>query len=576
MKKSIVNFAWFREHLSVKIASSIFILQLITCIAFAFSGYVSNQNLTDSLVDQFDERLKTDIQIASETFSSIPGTDIELVSVEDPNYTKVKKEFEAVKVAHNLENIYILSRSQENERILILSDVPDDFGTPYPFTAEMKEAMSANKLVISPIYKDEYGTHKSIFVPIANQKGEAYGILGIDLDASIVPETASSAKWTSFIITIVMFVVGSLLAVVISRIITNPLRKLMVATEKIAKGDLQTTISVTSRDEIGKLAGSFDSMIQSLKSLIQQVIASSTLIADTSHHLHQSAGESTNSAAMVADSTNRMSDGINDIVVSVTHSNTTITDIDSEIKSVSGGMKDMQSIAAQVQEQSEQGQNLVEHTLQQMNVIKQSMAHSQEAAAKLDERSKEISEIITIISDISSQTNLLALNASIEAARAGEVGRGFAVVAGEVKKLAAQSAEAALSVTELISSTQDNSRLVIERIAEGSEAADQGLSWITGTYDNFKDIHSGVTHFYAHTDHMLNALDKVDSSFGSISGAMQQISGVTQEQAAGTEEVAAAAEQQSATMQEISAAIAQLSSLAVDLKDSVKHFKLDQ
>ncbi|OBZ11321.1 methyl-accepting chemotaxis protein [Bacillus sp. FJAT-26390] len=576
MKKSIINFAWLKEHLSVKIAFNIFILQLITCIAFAFSGYVVNQNLTESLVDQFDKRLQTDIQIASDAFAAIPGTDMEIASAEDPNYTKVKAAFENLKVEHSLENIYVLSNSQQKERILILSGLPDDFGTPYPFTNEMKEAVSANQPVISPIYKDEYGTHKSIFVPLTNQKSEAYGILGIDLDASIVPKTTSSAKVTSLIITIMMFVVGSVLAIVISKIITNPLRKLMVATEKIAKGDLQTTISVASRDEIGKLAGSFDSMITSLKGLIHQVTSSSTLIADTSQHLHQSAGESTNSAAQVADSTNRMSDGINHIVISVSNSNMTILDIDSEIKSVSGGMKDMQSIAAQVQEQSEQGQNLVEHTLKQMNLIKVAMTHSQEAAAMLDERSKEISEIITIISDISSQTNLLALNASIEAARAGEVGRGFAVVAGEVKKLAAQSAEAALSITELISSTQANSRLVIERISEGSNAADQGLSWITGTYDNFKDIHSGVSHFYEHTDHLLHALDKVDDSFGQISGAMQQISGITQEQAAGTEEVAAAAQQQSASMQEISASIAQLSTLSVDLKESVKHFKLDK
>src|SRR4030095_508051 len=97
MKKSILKFSWFREHLSVKIASSIFILQLITCVAFAFSGYVVNQNLTDSLIEQFDKRLQTDIQIATDTFASIPGSDVELVSAEDPNYTKVKKELEQLK-----------------------------------------------------------------------------------------------------------------------------------------------------------------------------------------------------------------------------------------------------------------------------------------------------------------------------------------------------------------------------------------------------------------------------------------------------------------------------------------------
>lgn len=574
MKKSIFNFKWLREHLSVKIAFSIFLLQLVTCLAFAASGYLSQHNLSDKLLEQFDKRLQTDIQIAADKLADIPGSDKELTSAEDPNYSIIKKELEALKASHSLENIYILSSSQNNERILILSDVPDDFGTPYPFTVEMREAVSSGKTMLSPIYEDEYGTHKSVFVPLSNENGERYGILGIDLDASVVPDTAAVSQYTTIIISLIVLVIGTVMGIFFGRFVTNPLRKLMLAADKIALGDMQAQIGVRSRDEIGKLAVSFGVMIQNLKSLIQQVTKSSALIAETSVHLRQSVTETANSAQQVADSTNRMSEGINDIVESVSRSNYNISDIDTEIKDVTDGMKNIQHITSQVHSESDQGQQLVESTLRQMNVIKQAMLHSREAAAALGDRSQEISEIISIISEISNQTNLLALNASIEAARVGELGRGFAVVAGEVKKLAAQSAEAALSVSELISSTQANSQLVIERIAEGNDAVEQGHTLITGTYENFKGIYSGVTVFSEHASQIRQALDKVDNSFGDITGAMQQISGITQEQAAGTQEVAAAAQQQSASMQEISAAIEQLSTLSVDLQQSVKHFKI--
>jgi methyl-accepting chemotaxis protein len=575
MKKSIFSFNWYKEHLAVKIAFSILLLQVITCVAFAVSGYMTQHNLSEKLLEQFDNRLSTDIQIASNTLSAIPGSGKLLASTDDPNYALIKTELEKLQEIHSLENIYILSNTENNERILILSGVPDDFGTPYPFTAEMKEAITSNSPVISPIYNDEYGTHKSIFVPLSDESGKAFGILGIDLDASVVPNTTTSSNLTTIIISIIVLVVGSIIAIVIGRVITNPLRNLMLAADKIAAGDMKTAIAVQSNDEIGKLAISFGLMINSLKSLIQQVVASSNLISVTSQHLEQTVNESTNSAQQVADSTNRMTEGINEIVLSVTDSQANINHIDSEIKDVSGGMKDIQNIAAEVHNQSEQGQDLVERTLQQMYVIKQAMLQSQEAATALEERSNEICEIINIISEISNQTNLLALNASIEAARAGDVGRGFAVVAGEVKKLATQSAQAALSVTDLVSSTQENSLLVMKSINDGSKAVEQGHSWIQGTYENFKGIYGGVSEFTEHTNHMFSALGKVDESFEKITESMQQISGITQEQAAGTEEVAASAQQQSASMQEISAVIIQLSNLTVDLNESIKQYKLD-
>jgi methyl-accepting chemotaxis protein len=568
--------SWFLTRLSVKITLSILLLQIITSSAFALSGYYVNQNLIGKLLEQFDLRLQTDIKIAADKISSIPGSDHELKDVSDPNYKILKQELEKLQAEHAFENIYVLSKSQGKERILILSGVPDDYGTPYPFTAEMNDAITSNKEILSSIYTDEYGIHKSIFVPLKNEKNESYGILGIDLNASVVPETSNTIFWTTVLITAIVLVVGTLIAIMISKVITKPIRNLMLATEKVATGDLREQLSISRKDEIGKLAQAFGEMSLSLQGLIRHIRLSSDQVSSTSSHLFQSADESSRSAQQAAESMNQMSDGINEIVKSVVSSMSTINVIDNELNEVSGDMKEMQHIAQQVKTQSEDGQQLVQQTLQQMNVIKEVMNQSQEAALKLGERSNEIGGIINIISEISEQTNLLALNASIEAARVGEMGKGFAVVAGEVKKLAAQSADAALSVRDLVSGTQENSNLVIELISEGRKAAEQGHGWINGTHENFNLIYSGVSHFSDRTDLLLKALEKVEHSFITISSAMQQISSVTQEQAAGTEEVAAGAQEQSAAMQEITGTIGQMTSLSVELQKSVQHFKLEK
>lgn len=568
--------SWLTRHLSVKIIFGILLLQIITSAAFAMSGYFVNQKLVGKLLEQFDMRLQTDIKIAAQTLSGIPESNHELNSISDPNYSIIKQELEKIKVEHSLENVYILSKSKGEDRIIILADVPEDYGTPYPFTVEMNDAFVNNKEVLSSIYKDEYGIHKSIFVPLQNERNENYGILGIDLDASTVPETTNMIFWTTFLITVIVLVVGTVIAILISKIITRPLHTLMLATSKVAAGQLHEQLSISRQDEIGKLAQAFGDMSLNLQSLIRQIRLSSDKVSSTSNYLLQSADESSRSAQLAAEASTQLNEGINEIVSSVVSSTATMNDIDNELNEISGDMKEMQSITQQVKMQSEDGQQLVEQTLQHMNLIKKVMNQSQEAALKLGERSKEIGGIINIISDIAEQTNLLALNAAIEAARVGEMGKGFAVVAGEVKKLAAQSAAAALSVTELVSGTQEKSMLVIDLIAEGQQAAEQGQEWIKGTHENFNLIYSGVTHFSGRTDQLKQALEKVAHSFISISTAMQQISGITQQQAAGTEDVAAGAQQQSATMAEITGMIGNMNNLSFELQSSVQHFKLEQ
>lgn len=572
--KRIVN--WFTNYVSVKIIFSILLLLILTCGAFAGSGHVVNGQLTSKLLEQFDYRLSNNIQTAYKTVAAIPGSDSPIESQQAPQYGQVKQALEQLQKENGLENVYMLSNEGGNERIIVLSGVPDDYGTPYPFTSEMNEALTGGKAVISGIYKDEYGIHKSIFMPIKNPQGESHMLLGIDLDASVVPETISAISWTTYTITAIVLVVGTLIAILISRFLTNPLRKLMIATEKVSSGDLRDRFELNRKDEIGKLAMSFRLMGDNLRDLIRQISNTSEQIAGTSRTLFQSAGETSESSGEIAQSMNKMADGVNQIAESITGGTATIGYMDSELKEVSTEVEGMKEMTHQVQLESVQGQELVEQALHQMEVLRKVMLHSREAAERLGERSREIGEIIHIISDISQQTNLLALNAAIEAARVGEQGKGFAVVASEVRKLAEQSDHAAKSIAELIMGTQENSSHVIERVAEGYQAVEQGHESISGTFENFKIIQEGISDYSRRTDQLSDTLTGFKQSYAKLSNSMEQISGVTQEQAAGFQEVAAAAQQQSAAVQEVTGTIGQLTDLSTELQGSIAKFTISR
>jgi methyl-accepting chemotaxis protein len=564
----------FRKQVSFKIMLSITLLQLLTCSAFALSGFLVNDKQTERLLEQFDLRLETDIQIAGEALTEASGTIDQINGPANQVYKSMKEGLERVKAENGLENVYVLSKDKEKEQILILTGLDEDYGTDYPFTAEMHDSLQKGVKVISPIYSDEYGIHKSIFLPVKNGKGEYQGILGIDLDASVVPQTSKAIFWTTLTITCIVLAVGFIVTLLISRSFTAPIRKLMQASEKMADGDLTERIELNREDEIGKLAGSFGRMGQSLQTLILKIFTTSEQIAATSTQLYHTAGESSTGAQQVASSMSTMSDNISDVVASISESTSSIMNIDRELEKVTEGMRGMQDDAKRVGTQSSQGREMVEETLQQMSIIHETMQQSHQAAKQLENRSGEISSIIQMITEISQQTNLLALNAAIEAARVGELGKGFAVVADEVKKLADQSAQAATSVSQLVSGTQNDSQLVMKRIKEGSQAVELGHERMKETYGSFHEIFQGIHTFVDKTDRMLIAVSNVKGSFGTIAESMQRISDNTEEQAAGTEQVTAVAQEQSAAMQEITSAIRMLSDMADELQQSVHKFKV--
>lgn len=561
-------------HVSSKIMLGTTIVLLLAILCFIGLISAVNSTLSGELRSELDRRLQSNILVVHNELNRIEGNKLEIPGTDSPVYQETRKALDDLKNAYNLENVYILSNEGGKERIIALSETEGDFNQEYPFSEEMKQAIAQGKETISDIYVDEYGTHKSIFVPLNNKDGVSSGLLGIDLDASVIPATASRVFWMSLAITLSVLIIGILIAYLLGRMVARPIRTLVHATERMATGDLSQEVQVRSLDEIGRLADAFRAMSDSMKRLIGHISTSSQEVSGTSSQLMHVTKESSESAQQVAVSMNSMSEGINEVVESIAHSSASVMEIEQQLSGVVSDVNEMQSIAGKVSQQSADGQNMVDHTLRQMNTIEKVMRHSVTTAGQLEERSKEIGDVIGMITDIAQQTNLLALNASIEAARVGEAGRGFAVVAGEVRKLAEQSAAAAASITELVAGTQENSRLVIESIGEGNRAIDEGQKWMGQTYQNFQDIFQGISDFSTRTDQLLKSLVLVENSYQSISASVQQISGVTQEQAASSEEVAAASEQQSAAMGEIAAAIRQLSALSGDLQKAVAIFKL--
>ena len=377
------------------------------------------------------------------------------------------------------------------------------------------------------------------------------------------------------ILSILAFIVGSIIAFLISRQISNPVKKMAITAEMIAAGDLtQDKIRVKSKDEIADLAHAFNDMTFNLRQVIQHINTSAEQVTAASEELYATTEQTTEATNHIASSIQEVASGAETQVSSSQESAVAMEEISIGIQRIAESSTTVKDSVQETTMLSEQGNESIQRAVHQMDTIGEVVENTTAAIKQLNERSHEIGKIIEVITNIADQTNLLALNAAIEAARAGEHGKGFTVVAEEVRKLAEQSRTSAVQIIELVREIQVDTEIVNKDMDKNINEVSLGKKVIHSTGETFSQI--------------LNAIEKVNEQTQEVSGTAEQISANTQQVAASVEQlthiameaadksqsVAAASEEQLASIEEISASSESLSNLAQELQGIVSKFKI--
>jgi len=188
------------------------------------------------------------------------------------------------------------------------------------------------------------------------------------------------------------------------------------------------------------------------------------------------------------------------------------------------------------------------------------------AIQSISEKSEQIANIVTVISEIADQTNLLSLNASIEAARAGEHGRGFAVVAQEVSKLAERSASSAREIGKLVGDSEQN-------VTNGVKVAQGALSAMSAIIAGAQNTNQAIEAFAGHIGAQMRSIATVAEAIESITEMSQSISAATEEQTTNARQVAQAVENVSDLTQQAATAAGQMSDGTVELTNLARQLK---
>ncbi|TYP76436.1 methyl-accepting chemotaxis protein [Paenibacillus methanolicus] len=377
---------------------------------------------------------------------------------------------------------------------------------------------------------------------------------------------------TSVVIAALLALVA--LSLVIARMIVKPVKEVKLLLTEAEQGDFTVKGSYISKDEIGELVASFNSMTANLQTAFGTVHESTFQVAAAAEELSASAEQSSKASEHVTLSVQELAVGTEKQAKLVADSTKAISDMAGYTQSIADSTDRMKQEAMHASAVSSEGNQAIGEVNAQMNSIYANVNSLFDAVKSLDERSNEIEQITNVISGISAQTNLLALNAAIEAARAGEHGKGFAVVAGEVRKLAEQSNKSTDQISQLIHLIQQDTETTLRTMEKAAQEVNSGLAVVNHAGGSFLKIEQAVSSVVAQIEEISGALRKLAGGTANVNDSIRDVHAVASDSASMTQNISAATEEQLASMEEISSSSQALAGLADDLQRIIKQFKI--
>lgn len=519
------------KHIGTKIFSFLFVivaLQLIF-IVMAFSGLAKIRASNDKTMDIYVEMdvLKGDI-IRDVTNLRLVADMVVLLQDRDRAVTfSDEMDDDIVILNGKLDQMEALSQASGEQTLIdtfaAYRSAVEEFCDRIPEARDIAMAEDSQKA------RDEAYAVIEELVPTINKINE----LTEQCEAAIAADVANAKETMLFtinsvqifmvVVAIAIIVIIIITILIIARTVSAPARhassRMNTIIDKISReeGDLTERIDVTTRDEIGQLAGGINQFMEQLQNIMKTLKEQSQTMLETAGMTMDHVNESNDNASNVSAAMEELAASMEEVAATIADIATASEEMLASVQSMNGQAEEGAGLVLEIKQRAQEiNENTVESKRTIDNMITE-IRGTLEGAVEESRSVDKINELTDEILNISSQTNLLALNASIEAARAGEAGKGFAVVADEIRVLAENSKNTANNIQEI-------SQMVTAAVAKLARNAESMLQFIDqkvlSDYDGFVGV---AKQYYNDADNMNQILSDFSMYTSDIEDTMKNV-----------------------------------------------------
>lgn len=543
---------------------------VMVILAVIVSNVICMVFILESSKKQITDSVKHTMVDVINTTSKIMENEISNSGVDDLDYDGYANNLSDVKL-EGMDSAYMYV--VQNDGTMLYHPTKEKVGQPVEnavIKGVVQQLQDGKKPGTAVVEYDFNGTTKYSAYTILNNEN----ILVLTADESEALAGITTVTGVAVGISAIVVLLAIIICFILGRRLMRPLVKVSTIIEEIANGDINADFGMVkeTNDEIGLIIEKMKELTQSLGSIVGKIRNSSDTMSANSYELNDTSSQTLAANNEISKAVEDVAEGSTGMAASISKINENLLEMSNETKDINESVNEIRNQTAAVQDSSK----IMNDKIKSMQNSSQKMDDGISAISKRIETVNttvdKVSNIVSVIEEISSETNLLSLNASIEAARAGDAGKGFAVVAQEIRVLSDNTNTELENIKQIISSLVEECRYCVQASGTIVEDNAKQKEEIKAVLDEFGSLDEQIQKTAEKADEIEELVTAMIELNDDITKSSNSLTDVSAANAAATEEMNANIEELNAMMNGVSEMAGQMNDESDGLKEALSFF----
>ena len=539
-------------------------------LAIVASNVICMVFILESSKKQITDSTKHTMVDVINTTSKIVENEISNADTEDLDYDEYAKSLSDVKL-EGIDSSYVYV--VKNDGTMLYHPTKEKVGQPVEnavIKGVVQQLQDGKKPGTTVVEYDFNGTTKYSAYTILNNEN----ILVLTADESEALAGITTVTGVAIGISAIVVLIAIIISFIMGRRLMRPLVKVSTIIEDVANGNIEADFSGVkeSNDEIGLIIGKMKELTQSLGSIVGKIRNSSDTMSSNSYELNDTSSQTLAANNEISKAVEDVAEGSTGMAASISKINENLLEMSNETKDINASVDEIKNQTVAVQDSSKIMNDKIKSMQDSSHKMDEGISAISKRIETVNTTVDKVSNIVSVIEEISSETNLLSLNASIEAARAGDAGKGFAVVAQEIRVLSDNTNTELENIKQIISSLVEECRYCVQASGTIVEDNAKQKEEIKAVLDEFGSLDEQIQKTAEKADEIEELVTAMIELNDDITKSSNSLTDVSAANAAATEEMNANIEELNAMMHGVSEMAEHMNNESDGLKEALSFF----